>query len=66
MYTLPLSHTPDLVALAAASPHQFPCLLQSAGAQGWDILAAFPDSVRHYGQAEAGQLHADLAALLIL
>lgn len=63
MYTLPLSHTPDLVALAAASPHQFPCLLQSAGAQGWDILAAFPDSVRHYGQAEAGQLHADLAAL---
>ena len=63
MHTLSLSHTPDLLALAAAEPAHFPCLLQSAGSQGWDILAAFPEDVRVYGAGQAAELAADLAAL---
>ena len=63
MYTLSLPHAPDLVALAAAEPAHFPCLLQSAGSQGWDILAAFPEDVRVYGAGRYGGLAADLAAL---
>ena len=63
MHTLSLSHTPDLLALVAAEPAHFPCLLQSAGSQGWDILAAFPEDVRVYGAGQAAELAADLAAL---
>ena len=61
MHTLSLPHTPDLLALAAAEPAHFPCLLQSAGSQGWDILAAFPEDVRVYGAGQAADLAADLA-----
>ena len=38
MFVTPLNFLPDLAALRAAQPQQFPLLLQSAGSEGWDLL----------------------------
>ncbi|WP_269532615.1 aminodeoxychorismate synthase component I [Chitinimonas sp. BJYL2] len=65
MPNLSLPSAPDLLALAAAYPADFPYLLQSAGAQGWDILFALPESVRVYAADEGRALFDDLAGLPI-
>lgn len=38
MFATLLNFLPDLAALRAAHPRQFPLLLQSAGSEGWDLL----------------------------
>ncbi|WP_084092632.1 aminodeoxychorismate synthase component I [Andreprevotia lacus] len=58
-----LAFVPDLAALAAATPAAFPALLQSSGAQGWDILFALPDARRVYTHAEQAAFLADLDQL---
>ncbi|QNM97837.1 aminodeoxychorismate synthase component I [Chitinimonas koreensis] len=65
MPTLSLPSAPDLLALAAAYPADFPYLLQSAGDTGWDILFALPESVRIYGAGEGAALQRDLAAIAV-
>ncbi|WP_374350901.1 aminodeoxychorismate synthase component I [Chitinimonas sp.] len=60
-----LATVPDLLALAASHPAEFPYLLQSAGEQGWDILFALPESIRVYGAGEGRALFADLAAIKV-
>lgn len=63
MPSLSLDQAPDLLALAAAYPADFPYLLESAGDTGWDILFALPESLRVYGAQEGAALFADLAAI---
>lgn len=63
MPSLSLDQAPDLLALAAAYPADFPYLLESAGDTGWDILFALPESLRVYGAHEGAALFADLAAI---
>lgn len=59
-----LSTPPDLLALHAADPAFFPCLLQSAAGLGWDILMAAPQQQRLYcGQDQAQTLWRDLSSL---
>jgi anthranilate synthase component 1 len=65
MHTELLTAAPDLVALAAAYPADFPYLLQSAGDHGWDILFALPESVRVYGSDEGRVLYDDLHAIAV-
>lgn len=60
-----LVQAPDLIALAAGYPDQFPYLLQSAGDEGWDILFALPESVRIYAAGEGQQLFEDLSAIAL-
>ncbi|MBV8658503.1 MAG: aminodeoxychorismate synthase component I [Burkholderiales bacterium] len=55
----------DLIALAATQPAHFPYLLQSSGAEGWDILFALPSSVRTYGAGDGDALYGDLAAIAV-
>jgi anthranilate synthase component 1 len=42
---LTIPGTPDLLALHASNPGRYPYLLQTLGAQGWDILFAFPRQI---------------------
>ncbi|MGQ5524603.1 aminodeoxychorismate synthase component I [Chitinimonas sp. PSY-7] len=65
MPTFSLGQLPDLVALAAAYPAEFPYLLQSAGDTGWDILFALPKTVRVYAAGEGAALFADLARIAV-
>jgi anthranilate synthase component 1 len=65
MHTELLTAAPDLVALAAAHPTDFPYLLQSAGDNGWDILFALPEAVRVYGSEDGRALYDDLHALVV-
>jgi len=58
-----LAQVPDLIALAAGYPQHFPYLLQSAGAEGWDMLFAMPQSARVYAAHEGQCLFDDLAAI---
>ncbi|SCK19592.1 aminodeoxychorismate synthase component I [Vogesella sp. LIG4] len=58
-----LNHTPDLLALHAADRARFPCLLQSSGDIGWDILMALPQSHRVYREGEGAAFLADVRAL---
>ncbi len=45
MVVLTIPGTPDLLAVHASNPGRYPYLLQTLGAQGWDILFAFPRQV---------------------
>lgn len=65
MPTQSLAQAPDLLALAAAYPADFPYLLQSSGDTGWDILFALPEAVRVYTADQGAQLFADLAAIAV-
>lgn len=49
-----LDSPPDLLALHAADPVFFPCLLQSAAGRGWDILMAAPRERRLYSTTVDG------------
>jgi len=63
-----LDTIPDLLAMHAKQRHQFPYLLMSDGASGWDILFAMPSAVQLYSACVAGEaerLVADLRALPI-
>lgn len=62
-FTAVLPSTPDLLALAANAPAQFPALLQSSQTQGWDILFALPSETRLYAAGEGARLVRDLAEL---
>ena len=44
--------TPDLLSLHAADPQRYPYLLQTLGADGWDILFAFPQQTYRHSLAE--------------
>ncbi|MGL6039633.1 MAG: aminodeoxychorismate synthase component I, partial [Deefgea sp.] len=61
--TAVLPQAPDLLALAATAPEQFPALLQSSQTQGWDILFALPIETRLYAANEGAKLVHDLAEL---
>lgn len=58
-----LEFMPDLCALAALHPEQFPCLLQSRLEAGWDVLFALPEQTRVYAADEGRTLRQDLAGL---
>lgn len=45
MAVLTIPGTPDLLALHASNPGRYPFLLQTLGADGWDILFAFPRQI---------------------
>ncbi|MBM5572059.1 MULTISPECIES: aminodeoxychorismate synthase component I [Deefgea] len=64
-FTAVLPSTPDLLALAAQAPQQFPALLQSSQTQGWDILFALPSETRLYAAGDGARLVRDLAELSI-
>ena len=59
----PLPTLPDLLALHAHYPADFPYLLQSSGEHGYDILFAYPREIRCYHDGEGARLLADLQAL---
>ena len=44
--------TPDLLSLHAADPQRYPYLLQTLGADGWDILFAFPQQTYRHSLAD--------------
>ena len=62
-FTAVLPQAPDLLALAAQTPAQFPALLQSSQTQGWDILFALPTETRLYAAGDGARLVRDLAEL---
>ncbi|QZA78055.1 aminodeoxychorismate synthase component I [Deefgea tanakiae] len=62
-FTADLPQAPDLLALAAQAPEQFPALLQSSQTQGWDILFALPTETRLYAAGDGARLVRDLAEL---
>jgi len=61
--TAVLPQAPDLLALAAQAPEQFPALLQSSQTQGWDLLFALPTETRLYAAGDGARLVRDLAEL---
>lgn len=46
MELLAWPNTPDLLALKAAMPGHYPALFKTGGANGWDILFAFPQQTQ--------------------
>jgi anthranilate synthase component 1 len=58
-----LDFMPDLLALHAADRVQYPFLLMSDAASGWDILFALPRSLRLYRSGEADLCLHDLQQL---
>jgi anthranilate synthase component 1 len=63
MFADKLSAAPDLLALAAQAPGDFPYLLQSSGDKGWDMLFALPSALTLYQAEDAARFVEDLAAL---
>ncbi|MEQ1668589.1 MAG: chorismate-binding protein, partial [Sulfuriferula sp.] len=63
MPTIRLSATPDLFALHAQYPDDYPVLLETTAGLGWDILMAYPDSSQCYDAAQGADFLAELAQL---
>lgn len=59
MAVLTIPGTPDLLALIASNPGRYPFLLQTLGADGWDILFAFPRQISLFSLSDlqAGNKH---------
>ncbi len=60
MPAIRIDQVPDLVALHAAAPQRFPCLLQSSGGKGWDILLAYPRDTLLSWDGDGHAVFADL------
>lgn len=52
MAVLTIPGTPDLLALHASNPGRYPFLLQTLGADGWDILFAFPRHISLFSMSD--------------
>ncbi len=63
MAFLRLPGTVDLLGVHAANPQRYPYLLETLGAQGWDILFAFPEQELIYPYSEALQGHSFMSSL---
>jgi len=50
---LTIPGTPDLLALHASNPDRYPFLLQTLGADGWDILFAFPRQISLFSLSDS-------------
>lgn len=63
MPTIPLSAAPDLFALHAQYPDDYPILLETTAGLGWDILMAYPSASHCYDAAHSAEFLAQLAQL---
>jgi anthranilate synthase component 1 len=60
MPAVALTTRPDLFALHASNPARYPVLLDSTGAEGWDILLACPLQTEYFNWAQFDQFFASL------
>ena len=60
MPVVALTARPDLFALHASNPARYPVLLESTGAEGWDILLACPMEAEYFSWAQSDQFFAYL------
>lgn len=63
MPTIRLSATPDLFALHAQYPDDYPVLLETTAGLGWDILMAYPSASHSYDATDSAEFIAQLAQL---
>ena len=58
MPAIRLDALPDLFAFHASDPARYPVLLETAAGPGWDILFAYPDSIKNYAAYRQGDFFA--------